>query len=113
MKFQSKIDAALTELMDKEPTKALPVLIEMSEQPEAPQTIDRNTEMEELALQSEASRKGVIEQLHQIGLPEDAIETFSIVNALAVALSADQIRTVAARDDVSFIRYNGQDNVAL
>ena len=99
--------------MARKETVPLPVLIEMREQLKAPQTLDRKAEIEELSRQAEASRKGVIEQLHQLGIPEDAIETFSIVNALAVALSADQIRMVAARDDVSSIRYNGQANVAL
>jgi hypothetical protein len=113
MTFQSKIDASLAELMDKELTRPLPVLIEMREQPEAPRALDRNAEMEELSRQAEGSREGIVEQLRQLGVREDTIETFTIVNALAATLTPGQIHTMAQRDDVTFIRYNGQADVAL
>jgi hypothetical protein len=69
--------------------------------------------MEELSRQAEASREAIIEQLHQLGVAEDTIETFTIVNAVAATLTSDQVQAMAARDDVKFIRYNGQADVAL
>src|SRR5688572_19963326 len=113
MTFHSKIDPSLADQMERETAAKLPVMIEMHDQTEAPMTIDRNAEMEDLSRQAEASRKGIIEQLHQLGVPEDTIETFTIVNALAATLTSDQVRAMAHRDDVKFIRYNGQANVAL
>jgi len=113
MTFQSKIDASLAERMIREPAQKLPVLIEMIEQPEAPRTLDRNAELEDLSNLAEASREGVLERLRQLGVAEDTIETFTIVNALATTLTPDQVRAMAERDDVSFIRYNGQADAAL
>jgi hypothetical protein len=113
MTFQSKIDPSLAERMDREPAGTWPVMIEMRDQPEAPATIDRSAEMEALSRQTEASRTRIIEQLRRLGVSEDTIETFTIVNALAGTLRSNQIRAMAQRDDVKFIRYNGQADVEL
>ena len=113
MTYQNKIEASLAERMARTPGKTLPVLIEMREQPEAPPTLDRQAELEALSNQAQASREGVLEHLHQLGIRCEQIETFSIVNAIATSLLSDQIRAMAQRSDVKFIRYNGQANVAL
>ena len=113
MTFETKIDAPLAERMLSGSQEALPVLIEMSDQPEAPQTLDRGADIDSLIHQTEASQGGIRSHLHDLGVSDDAIEAFSIVNALATTLTPDQIRALAARDDVRFIRYNGQANVAL
>ena len=113
MTFENKIDASLAERMAKEPGKALPVLIEMRDQPEAPQTLDRRAELEALSNQTRLAREGALEHLHQLGIRCEQIETFSLVNAIAVSLSSEQVRAMAQRSDVKIIRYNGQANVAL
>jgi len=46
-------------------------------------------------------------------VPDEGIEWFFIVNAVAVDLTPAQVRDIAGRLDVRLIRYNGQTDVAL
>jgi hypothetical protein len=95
------------------PDTKLPVLIELADQPAPAPTIERQAEADALAASMQASRSGLMDQLTAFGLPLEQIRTFSLVNAVSTALTPDQIRTVAERDDVRFIRYEGEKFVAL
>jgi hypothetical protein len=69
--------------------------------------------MDTLADQAEHVTGGVIALLHEMGVPDDGIEWFFIVNAVAVELTPSQIKDIAARPDVKLVRYNGQADVPL
>lgn len=113
MTAETKIDPQLLQRMAAGDSSFLPVLIEMTDQPESPPTLDRRAELDRLGERSDASRTSVQDHLRQLGVAAEDIETFAIVNALAVRLPPDLIGIVAERQDVRFIRYNGQSNVAI
>lgn len=113
MTSETKIDPQLAEWMQRQPAEPIPVLIEMADQPAPERSIDRAAEMRDLDNRSAETQADVREDLRRQGIDDAEIETFALVNALAVRLLPDQIRRMAERKDVRFLRYNGQAHVAL
>lgn len=93
-----------------EPDRKIPVTIEHIKEVQARPGEDRGAQLDELEREVRDLQRGIVMRLSDLGIV-GGIHQATLSNSLSVSLTPAQIREIAARDDVNFIRLGREEQV--